>query len=334
MAKIDILKKLSNALEPTTPDFSKLGKEAAVVMRDLFSEKFARIKERLEKELEKKIKVKILDEVNGQLEKFKTALNLPALVEAMESFEQETSGKFDILESRLEKSEITGASSLENALKQAQQKTESSIHALNQSIGSLSAGQKTSFSTAKTEIGKLQNYFNGKVSQITSDIEKLKTKNDDKKEIQKLEDALEETRKELLNRINNIPKGGNANRLIMLNANASTLGKYTDINFQNSSSIGWTHTVDDTNRRVNIMASILQGGGGAVTWTSATPSGSINGTNTVFTLPATPTAGSLFVFLNGAFQANGGEDYTLSGSTITFVNAPLTNSILRVKYTT
>lgn len=62
------------------------------------------------------------------------------------------------------------------------------------------------------------------------------------------------------------------------------------------------------------------------------PTGTINGTNDVFTLANTPATNSLQVFLNGAYQTPGGEDYTLSGSTITFVNAPLTGSILRAFY--
>ena len=64
-----------------------------------------------------------------------------------------------------------------------------------------------------------------------------------------------------------------------------------------------------------------------------TPSGTINGSNTVFTLANTPAvANSLQIFLNGAYQTAGGEDYTLSDNTITFVNAPLTGSVLRSFY--
>lgn len=59
-----------------------------------------------------------------------------------------------------------------------------------------------------------------------------------------------------------------------------------------------------------------------------TPSGTINGSNTAFTVGNTPTA----VYLNGAFQTPGGVDYTLSGLTITFVTAPDTGSVLRSQY--
>lgn len=64
-----------------------------------------------------------------------------------------------------------------------------------------------------------------------------------------------------------------------------------------------------------------------------TPSGTIDGSNAVFTLAHTPSpAVSLRVYLNGAFQTAVGEDYTLVTDTITFVNAPPTGSILRVFY--
>lgn len=63
------------------------------------------------------------------------------------------------------------------------------------------------------------------------------------------------------------------------------------------------------------------------------PSGSINGSNTTFTLANTPVAGSEHVFLNGILQESGaGNDYTISGATITMLTAPLTGEKLRVTY--
>jgi len=63
------------------------------------------------------------------------------------------------------------------------------------------------------------------------------------------------------------------------------------------------------------------------------PTGDINSSNTEFVLANTPETGSVSVFLNGLLQQpGGGEDYTISGSTITFVAAPDTNDILLVNY--
>jgi len=67
--------------------------------------------------------------------------------------------------------------------------------------------------------------------------------------------------------------------------------------------------------------------------TRETPSGSINGSNTAFTLANTPVSGSEEVFLNGQLLEPGaGNDYTISGANITMLTAPLTGEILRVNY--
>lgn len=67
--------------------------------------------------------------------------------------------------------------------------------------------------------------------------------------------------------------------------------------------------------------------------TRETPSGSINGSNTAFTLANTPVSGSEEVFLNGQLlEPGGGNDYTISGANITMATAPLTGEIIRVNY--
>lgn len=64
-----------------------------------------------------------------------------------------------------------------------------------------------------------------------------------------------------------------------------------------------------------------------------TPSGTINGANVTFTLANTPVAGSEHVYLNGILQEVGaGNDYTISGATITYLTAPLTGEKLKASY--
>jgi len=60
------------------------------------------------------------------------------------------------------------------------------------------------------------------------------------------------------------------------------------------------------------------------------PTGSINGSNTSFTLSPTPTvSANANCFLNGVQQRQGaGTDYTISGATITYLTAPPTNTTL------
>ncbi len=79
----------------------------------------------------------------------------------------------------------------------------------------------------------------------------------------------------------------------------------------------------------------IEGGGSNANFADAiVPTGSINGTNTSFTLPNSPNpAASLQLFLNGVLQQQGtGKDYTLSGATITMVVAPATGDVLLAWY--
>ena len=64
-----------------------------------------------------------------------------------------------------------------------------------------------------------------------------------------------------------------------------------------------------------------------------TPSGLVNGANATFNLANAPVNGTEQVFLNGILQDPGsGNDYTISGSTVTFVSAPTTGDKIRVTY--
>ena len=61
------------------------------------------------------------------------------------------------------------------------------------------------------------------------------------------------------------------------------------------------------------------------------PSGTVNGSNTAFTLANTPAVG-IALYLNGLRQKGGGVDYTISGANITMTNAPQTGDLLLADY--
>lgn len=63
------------------------------------------------------------------------------------------------------------------------------------------------------------------------------------------------------------------------------------------------------------------------------PVGNIDGVNTAFVLSKSPVNGSERVYLDGFLQEQGaGNDYTISGSTITYLSPPETRSKLMVSY--
>jgi hypothetical protein len=64
-----------------------------------------------------------------------------------------------------------------------------------------------------------------------------------------------------------------------------------------------------------------------------TITGTVNGINTIFTLPGAPPAGGLLLFENGIIERVGaGNDYTLTGNTITFALAPAIGAQLLAMY--
>lgn len=74
-------------------------------------------------------------------------------------------------------------------------------------------------------------------------------------------------------------------------------------------------------------------GGGNNFSINETPAGDVDGLNDVFVTTETPIAGTVQVWLNGLLQnAGSGNDYTISGDTITFESAPLSGDIIRVAY--
>lgn len=70
------------------------------------------------------------------------------------------------------------------------------------------------------------------------------------------------------------------------------------------------------------------GGTGILTVTSDTFNG--NGSNTIFTLSTSSTTDRSFVYLNGVQQAPT-TDYTISGTTLTFVVAPPSDNVIEVR---
>lgn len=64
-----------------------------------------------------------------------------------------------------------------------------------------------------------------------------------------------------------------------------------------------------------------------------TPSGTINGVNATFTIAAAPQNSSLQLYMNGVLLEPGaGNDYTISGTTITMLMIPQTGDKLRAYY--
>ena len=71
---------------------------------------------------------------------------------------------------------------------------------------------------------------------------------------------------------------------------------------------------------------------GSVNTYNGYPNESPDGMITVFTTPTNYTPGTLQVCLNGMVQTPDGEDYTEGANQFTFVSAPYSDDIVRVRY--
>lgn len=116
---------------------------------------------------------------------------------------------------------------------------------------------------------------------------------------------------------------GTAGRILM--ANASGVATYTAV------------SGDVTISNTGVTSINTTPASGFIKYTSyvenETPGGTINGSNTAFTLANTPNGIMTDLFLNGQLlEAGAGNDYTISGSTITMLYAPIAGDKLRAFY--
>lgn len=127
----------------------------------------------------------------------------------------------------------------------------------------------------------------------------------------------------LLPKGNTFLRGGRSTTV--LDSNGRTIAKNPQV-------IKFASNLTVTESQGTVTVSASGGGGGNTLVVEEVPTGTIDGSNAVFTLGHTPVAGTLRVYLNGARQQGGGGDYTLSTATITFISAPPTGSILFADY--
>jgi len=103
----------------------------------------------------------------------------------------------------------------------------------------------------------------------------------------------------------------------------------------NKSISGSTNTITNVSLTTGVTGILPIANGGRGTSNppvfNEVPSGTINGSNTTFTLANTPTAGTVLIYRNGLLQVPS-VDYTISGSTITYLYAPSTGDVLRGQY--
>lgn len=255
----------------------------------------------LKKALKEKIQTKTLDDVNGQLMRFKKGLDLEPLLTAIKDIDKnfdtrihavaqalaEEVSKFDELskaergETSFKIAESSGTvDSLRNELDILKNQKEKEMNSIIEALKGIPALKADN-----------QNTFN----EIRSRLASLETPEPEEDRISPILQRVEEVRTELISKIANTNHGDHANRNIAIGGNTSVLSRYTDINLKAGANVTFTYAYNDITKYTDVtLASNGGGGGGSVT-------GIIRSVNNIaVTTSAGAVPGTDYVYLAGA----------------------------------
>lgn len=164
----------------------------------------------------------------------------------------------------------------------------------------------------KSEIKTVETIKEVVSEELKTEIEKLKEELDKKdKRLNIFEDNVK-------NALNGLRSGGPGGTNVRVLNNGVPVGDtVSELNFTNATSI--EYVAGATGRRVNVATGGSGGSGGGL-FAIQSVSGTINGSNKVFTI-STAFSGKSFIDLNGQMLAED-TDYIVSGTTITYTTAP------------
>lgn len=254
------LKKILEVLDPTVGtkvDFSQFDTEVA----------------RFKQALEEKIQVQTLADVESKLNKFRKKLDYKPILEALTNLESALDAKIESLSGKLSEESSNYKKLLnfrDEVSKEQISSVASSVGSLQQQLLELQRQKQVDLLNFKEEIIKLKE-DNQRTDEIFAQFQDslVQTGQDNETKLKQLNDTLDEVRQTLTNRLNRLG-GGNANRQINV-ASSVMSSRYTDVNFANGGGIVWTATDNSTTQQVDIVASVITGGGGGP---GGTPGGS------------------------------------------------------------
>lgn len=203
--------------------------------------------------------IKSLEKISSEIARLKKDFKVEPIVSSIKELEKEISSeqKKIVQDFEIKLNNLKGhASKLED---------KSTDQSINELSSKLTALQQEFYARLK-EQEKLETDLKKGIESLKKDLEVNLTKRDLDEYSTGLERKLEKIKTDLTNRLS-LNRGGAINRQINVDSSVMST-RYTDINFKNSSSIGWTAANDDTYKRVDITASILiatGGGGGSLT---------------------------------------------------------------------
>lgn len=213
----------------------------------------------LSEEIRNDASIKAMSGISAKLDQFKTDFNLSPINDAINEINQVILNKETELKGLLEQktAELSQAQQASNtASGQITTTLSQEINDLKDSLAALST-PKDSTDSLRAEITALADRMTGSQTSFQSELDKAKGLIPDMSiftaALSKLEQNVETTRTDLLNRISNIHGGGQANRNIKFSG--SVLSRYTDLNL-----LGASFVNNDTTKQADVTLPSSGGG--------------------------------------------------------------------------
>lgn len=271
----ELLGKLNSLEQGSFPDTKSLSDE---IINKEYADTTAKIKE--------SSTIKYLDAIHTKLENFKKDFDLKPVSEAISSFQDELQNiknemttEFDGVRTNTNTEIEKINATLIKFKKEIGSNTDEKTSTITERLDSLKSefegylsSSKDGESSLSETISEIQNTLEELGSNLTLVDEVNASQIDEssattKKEfIATIEEEIRKLRMELLSKISQ--GGGNMNRNMTVGGNASTLSRYTDINFKAGSNVTITYTSNNATKFTDITFSSSGGGGGSVIGTT------------------------------------------------------------------
>lgn len=253
--------KLSKILKAISPD-------------EVLSEKFRHFDDdvaALKKRLIETVNITTLDDVKSELNKFQKKIDFSGIHQGITDLESEVKSQFNALSQALEQRDRN-----EEVNEQDKQESILKLEALIKTVSANLDTKSTEIRSLATSLEKIKSSIDDAHAEQAKNVSRFAEGNlkeieairkDFKEADAKLVEYVDGARVELSTKMN---RGGSANRQINVNSSVMST-KYADINFKSNTAIRWVASEDNTNKRVDIVASLIAGGAGGG---GGTPGGS------------------------------------------------------------
>lgn len=257
---------------------------------------------KLKKGLQEKIQAKTLEDVNGQLMRFKKSIDFEPLLTAVKDIDKNFDSRIKAVASALADEvskfdELSKVERSETSFKVAE--SAGTVDSLKFELTTLKTQKDKEIGdlrTALLDIPAMKELMSGGFAELKARLDRMDEAEANEPDlISPIKEEVATLRTDLITKVNNLDNhGGNMNRNIAIGGNTSVLSRYTDINLKAGANTTITYAYNDQTKYTDVTIAASGGGGGSVT-------GIIRSVNNIaVNTAAGGVAGTDYVYLCGA----------------------------------